>query len=250
MDTFVKNTTGRAADWEAAGLEWLARAEPDGGVRICRVLGRPDGGLELERIREAAPSKSAAGAFGQALAVTHDAGAPAFGAGPDGWEGDGYQGPAGQQLDLRLGSWESWGEFCDAARVAPLVRAGRFGADERALFGKLCDRLRAGDFDDDDAPARCHGDLWSGNVLWSEDEVVLIDPTAFGGHRESDLAALSLFGAPHLREIIAGYQQVHPLQEGWEDRVALHQIHLMLLHAVLFGGGYVTRALEIARRYA
>lgn len=130
------------------------------------------------------------------------------------------------------------------------MRAGRFGAQERSLFGKLCERLRSGDFDDDDAPARCHGDLWSGNVLWSENEVVLIDPSAFGGHRESDLAALSLFGAPHLREIIAGYQQVHPLQEGWEDRVALHQIHLMLLHAVLFGGGYVTRALEIARRYA
>ena len=79
---------------------------------------------------------------------------------------------------------------------------------------------------------------------------MLIDPTPYGGHPEDDLAALALFSAPHLREIVAGYQQVTPLELGWEERVELHQLHLLLLHAVLFGGGYVRQAVAAARRYS
>ncbi|MCP3426597.1 fructosamine kinase family protein [Rothia sp. AR01] len=251
METFIKHTSGSAAGWERAGLEWLTAAEESGGARVCRVLGVTEDGLELERIAEAAPSKAAARAFGQGLAMTHDAGAPAWGAAPEGWRNDGFQGPAGQQIPLQLGAWDSWGRMYAAARVAPL--AGRLsGLDpaDRALLDRLCERLRAGEFDDDDAPSRIHGDLWAGNVLWSPEEAVLIDPMAYGGHREDDLAALALFGAPHLREIVAGYEQARPLEPGWQERVELHQLHLVLLHAVLFGGGYVNQALSIARRYA
>ena len=49
-------------------------------------------------------------------------------------------------------------------------------------------------FDDGSAPARLHGDLWAGNLLWTADGGVLIDPAAHGGHRETDLAMLALFG--------------------------------------------------------
>ena len=33
--------------------------------------------------------------------------------------------------------------------------------------------------------------------MWTPDGVVLIDPAAHGGHRETDLAMLALFGCPH-----------------------------------------------------
>ena len=56
------------------------------------------------------------------------------------------------------------------------------------------ERCAAGDFDDDDPPARLHGDLWSGNVMWTPTGAVLIDLAAHGGHRETDLAMLALFG--------------------------------------------------------
>lgn len=250
MDTFVKKTTGRSLAWERAGLEWLAEAQEQGGARVVRVLGTGSAGLELERVASASPSVEDARAFGQALAATHGAGAPAFGAGPPGWEGDGLQGPAADQLPLVLGSWESWGEFFAVARVEPLVERGGFSAAERKAFEAVCARLRAGDFDDAAAPARLHGDLWAGNVLWSVQGAVLIDPTVYGGHREDDLAALALFGAPHLEEIMAGYQQVHPLEAGWRQRQELHQLHLVLLHAVLFGGSYGTQAVQTARRFA
>jgi fructosamine-3-kinase len=86
-------------------------------------------------------------------------------------------------------------------------------------------------------PARLHGDLWSGNVLWSVGRPFLIDPVAYGGHREVDLAMLRLFGAPG-PGLLAAYEEVAPLAAGHEDRVALWQLFPLLVHAVLFGGGY------------
>lgn len=253
MDIFRKQGTQRAIDWEAAGLRWLAQAQDDGGARVAQVVST-EGELVIERIRETPPSRRVAGDFGAALAVTHAAGASAFGAGPAGWSGPGLQGPAGGQIELALTSRDAWGQMWARDRVMPLVgRLKKLSSAERAVFEKLAERLSAGEFDgafgSGARPARVHGDLWSGNVLWGEEQAVLIDPAAYGGHPEDDLAALALFGAPHLSEIIAGYQQVTPLEAGWEDRVELHQLHLLLLHAVLFGGGYVRQSVEAARRY-
>ena len=81
-------------------------------------------------------------------------------------------------------------------------------------------------------PSRIHGDCWSGNVLWSGGRGWLIDPAAHGGHRESDLAMLALFGAPHLGEILAAYQEAAPLADGWAARVPLHQLHPLLVHVL------------------
>src|SRR5262249_36234854 len=87
-------------------------------------------------------------------------------------------------------------------------------------------------------PARLHGDLWSGNVMWTGDGAVLIDPAAHGGHRETDLAMLALFGFPFLDGVLAGYQTVRRLRGGGRGRVDRHQPYPLLAHVVLFGGGY------------
>jgi fructosamine-3-kinase len=101
----------------------------------------------------------------------------------------------------------------------------------------------------DEPPARLHGDLWAGNLLWAADHRVwLIDPAAYGGHREVDLAMLRLFGAPDPRAL-AAYAEAHPLAAGHEERVALYQLLPLLVHAVLFGGGYGASAERAARRY-
>jgi fructosamine-3-kinase len=96
-------------------------------------------------------------------------------------------------------------------------------------------------------PARIHGDCWSGNVLWSGGRGWLIDPAAHGGHRESDLAMLALFGAPYLDRVLAAYQDVTPLAAGWQARMPLHQLHPLLVHVCLFGTGYREAALSAAR---
>ena len=100
-------------------------------------------------------------------------------------------------------------------------------------------------------PCSRHGDLWNGNVLWGLDgHAWLIDPAAYGGHREADLAMLALFGLPHLPRVLDAYIEVAPLADGWEDRAALHQIFPLLGHACHFGGGYGPRAADLAARYA
>jgi fructosamine-3-kinase len=101
----------------------------------------------------------------------------------------------------------------------------------------------------EEPPARIHGDLWSGNVVWGADgNVWLIDPAAHGGHRETDLAMMSLFGLPHLDRVLAAYEDAAPLADGWRDRVPLHQLHPLLVHSVLFGGSYGGRAAAAAQR--
>ena len=82
--------------------------------------------------------------------------------------------------------------------------------------------------------------------MWTPGGAVLIDPAAHGGHRETDLAMLALFGCPHFEAVIEGYQAHRPLREGWRDRVGLHQLYPLLAHVVLFGGGYARQTLAAA----
>jgi fructosamine-3-kinase len=234
--------------WEAAGLRWLAGA---GGARVVEVHDVSDVQLVLDRLTSAAPTRGAARSFGRALAATHDSGARAWGSGPDGWGGDGFFGPLSQPLPMPLGRWDTWGAFYSEARLAPMVRrcrdAGVYDAGDADVLDRLVGRVADGAFDTDDAPSRIHGDLWSGNLMWTDDGVTLIDPAAHGGHRETDLALLALFGTPHLETVLDGYEQAHPLAAGWRDRVGLHQMHCLLVHAEIFGGGYGAQALAVAR---
>lgn len=232
---------------EAAGLRWLAEAR---GARVAAVLEVSADTLVVERIQPATPTREAAAAFGAALVRTHDAGAAAFGAGPEGWEGDGYIGDA----PLPLRPAEHWGTFYADQRVLPYARAAHRARDlgdaELAIVQQLCTRLRAGDFDDGAPPARIHGDLWSGNVLWSPEGVALIDPAAHGGHRITDLAMLALFGSPYLTTILEAYESTSSHLPGhWRELIALHQVHPLLVHAQLFGGGYGPQAAAAAARY-
>lgn len=251
MDDIVKSDRDAPEGFfeaEAAGLAWLAEAEPDGGARVVRVRDVAPGRIRLERIERGRADARAAAAFGRALAVTHDAGAPAFGAPPDGWEGTIFIG----RLPQPSAASSSWGRFYARDRVLPFLepaqRAGNLAAADADLVRAACDLVAAGAFDDDDPPARLHGDLWHGNVLWSPRGVVLIDPAAHGGHRETDLAMLDLFGCAHLDDVLAGYRDVHPLAPGWRERIPVHQLHPLAVHAVGHGPSYGRALADAARR--
>lgn len=231
---------------EAAGLSWLA---VPGSVPVARVLSVGPTSITVSRVNSTPPSARAAAVFGAQLAATHSAGASDFGVGPDGWSGDGFIGDA----PLSLRPTPRWGEFYAEQRVLPYAqrahRQGSLDASGLAVIQALAERLSAGEFDDELPPARLHGDLWVGNVLFSGDSVVLIDPAAHGGHRITDLAMLALFGLPHLAEVYAGYADAFPLADDWTDLLGLHQLHPLLVHAALFGGGYGEQAVRAARRY-
>ena len=253
MTDFVKHHAGAPAGyfaWEAAGLRWLSRV--DGGAPCAQVVSCDTASLTLRRLASVTPSSEAAHQFGSRLAVTHDAGAAAFGAGPEGWDGPGFFGPGrppSQPLPMPLRRHRRWGDFYADERLAPMAElaGARLDASTHDAVDCVMARCRAGDFDDDDQPARLHGDLWSGNVMWTPDGVVLIDPAAHGGHRETDLAMLALFGCPYYDVVIAGYQRVRSLTPGWRNRTALHQLFPLLAHVVLFGGGYARQTDAAAR---
>ena len=167
---------------EAAGLRWLAEAD---GVRVPEVLAVDHECLILAWVEPGKNTADAAAAFGRDLARTHNAGAATYG--PD---HDGYIG----RLPLPNRPAASWPEFFAVRRILPYLKLARDrGAvtdDEAAAVESVVRRLPA--LVPEEPPARLHGDLWNGNVLWGLDgQVWAIDPAAHAGHRETDLAMLS-----------------------------------------------------------
>ncbi len=230
---------------EARGLQWLASAA--GGVDVPEVLAVESDCLVLQWVEPGKTTPEAADAFGHGLAATHAAGAPRFGteSGDDGFIGS---------LPLPNRTAPTWPEFFATRRVLPYLKLARDrghisaqdAADVEGVVRRIVDLAGP-----EEPPARLHGDLWSGNVIWGQDSRVwVVDPAAHGGHRETDLAMLALFGCPQLPRVMDAYQEAAPLADGWEDRVPLHQLFPLLVHASLFGGGYGVRAGEAARRLA
>ena len=256
MSEFVKTRRDAPTGFfeaEAAGLRWLSQATGDGGAAVVRVQQVERGRIVLDEVHEARPTVDAARAFGRALAVTHQAGADAFGEPPTGYDGPCFIG----KRPLETRPVASWGSFYALQRVLPYARiaqdAGNLTVAELDTVRRACDLVAGGAFDDDEPPARLHGDLWNGNVLFTEAGVVLIDPAAHGGHRETDLAMLQLFGCPFVDDILSAYDIASPLHDGWQDRVPLHQLHPLAVHAAGHGRSYgvaLVRAAEATRALA
>ena len=243
---------------EANGLRWLA--EP-GALRVPEVVtvvdpepgadddesGRQADGprlLALEWIDEGRLDATGQEQLGRGLAEMHAAGAESFGG----------------KSPLRLGPLKipnepagSWTEFYSERRLRPLAEQAesRNSLPDgcRQQIENVCERL--GDLaGPEEPPARLHGDLWSGNVMADGDgRPTLIDPAAYGGHREVDLAMLQLFGGPSER-CFAAYHETNPLADGHEERVQLWQLFPLLVHAVLFGGGYGSSVARLASSLA
>ncbi|MBF6076860.1 fructosamine kinase family protein [Nocardia beijingensis] len=225
---------------EAAGLSWLRAAAPGPAQALLpEVVAADDRTLVLPWLEETGPSPAAAERFGRDLAALHAAGAESFGAPWEGWIA---------RLPLPNtpadGPWSRW--YAEQ-RLAPYLAraAGSLGADGIRLVERVIDRIDelAGPAE---PPAPIHGDLWSGNIVWTRERAMLVDPAAHAGHRETDLAMLALFGAPHLDRIRAAYQEIHPLADGWRTRTPLHQLHPLLVHVALFGATYRARTLAAA----
>ncbi len=243
---FAKTHPGAPPEFfttEAIGLTWLRTAAAVAVPEVLAVSDEPPNHLVLEWVDEGPSRKGTERELGVALARLHRAGASCFGredrrtTGSRGLPNE----PAG-----------TWAEFYASSRLQPLARLAR---DAHALPEDAIVDLEAlarglGRFDPDhEPPSRLHGDLWAGNRLVdTAGDSWLVDPAAHGGHREFDLAMMRLFGG-FGPDCFTAYDDTYPLATGWRDRVALHQVAPLVVHAIKFGGHYVDAARDAIARY-
>ncbi|HEY1023594.1 MAG TPA: fructosamine kinase family protein [Sphingobacteriaceae bacterium] len=207
---------GVSAEQQFLLMEWI-----DPGTRTCKA--------EYE--------------LGRKLAGLHRNSASAFGL-----DHDNFIGSLPQSNRLT----RTWDDFFISERIEPLLKTAidnglisRTVVADLSLIAKtLLSRCPI------EMPALLHGDLWSGNVMFTAGgEPMLIDPAVYYGHREMDIAMTNLFGG-FSDEFYAGYQHEFPLEGGWRDRVDLWNLYPLLVHLNLFGVGYLPQVKTILKRFS
>ncbi|MCP3937288.1 MAG: fructosamine kinase family protein [Actinomycetia bacterium] len=242
---FAKTKPDASLDFfatEAAGLEWLREPHI---VAVPEVLavGTDPPWLVLEWIETGHGGPDEA-AFGENLAALHLSGAECFGRTDR--QKTGSRGLPNEPC-------VSWADFLRTNRLEPLMRLAvdsdslhhQVIADIESVAGRLESLLGLTEL-----PARLHGDLWAGNRMVGADGTSwLIDPACFGGHREFDLAMMRLFGG-FGEDVFAAYDDYYPLSPAWRDRIDLHQLVPLMVHAIKFGGSYHSATAAVAARYS
>ena len=192
---FLKTNASAPPDMFPAEAEGLAFLREASALRIPEVLAVSEatpgtaGFLVLELLTSGPRVRDFDERLGRGLAELHRFGAPSFGLARDNFIGS---------LPQSNRSHPSWAEFYWRERLEPQlersVARGLASARMRAGFERLATELPRW-VGPHEPPARLHGDLWGGNLhVDARGDPCLIDPAAYGGHREMDLAMMKLFG--------------------------------------------------------
>ena len=113
----------------------------------------------------------------------------------------------------------------------------------------LCDKLDKFLNISGEKPALIHGDLWSGNYFPDSDgKPCIFDPAVYYGLREADLAMTELFGRLP-QKFYDVYQEVFPMNPGYEERKDLFNLYHLLNHLNIFGSSYLSSVERVVKRY-
>ncbi|WP_261809266.1 fructosamine kinase family protein [Levilactobacillus humaensis] len=216
-------------DHEVAGLQALGQA-----INVPEVIGSGqidgDAYLILEYLEIGQGSQRE---LGEAVARVHQVTAPRFGF---------DQNNLTDKLPKNNAWQDDWTHFYLEQRLDPLVKR----AQEHHLWNagrqQAYDRVRQNIIDENQhrqiTPSLLHGDLWSGNYLFTADGTpTLIDPDVLYGDREFDLAMTTIFGG-FSADFYRGYQERYPLTAGYQERLPHYQLYYLLAHLNLFGETY------------
>lgn len=171
--------------------------------------------------------------LGMGLAHLHQHTRPQYGL-----EYDNYIGALSQSN----ASADTWDDFFIAQRIHPLVKSaqdkGYLPAETQRKFESFLKRVP--ELFPEERPALIHGDLWGGNLLsGTQGEPALIDPAVYYGHREAELAFMTLFDQqPDI--FYRAYETVWPLVPDFPTRVKYYNLYPLLVHLNLFGTSYLS----------
>jgi fructosamine-3-kinase len=228
---------------EALGLDLLRQTD---ALHIPTVIGY---GQELDKsylildyIEPGTPDKQYWETLGQALAVLHSHTQPKFGLSFDNYIGSLPQAntPTANGLD-----------FFFEQRLLPQAGMALYkGLLSKQSYDALFRlKTRLPDLLPNERPALLHGDLWSGNVVVTEaGQPALIDPSVYFGFREAELSFTKLFGGFSQRFYDA-YDEAFPLQDNFDERVAIYNLYPLLVHVNLFGSGYVSGVERVLNQF-
>lgn len=242
---FMKTYSGNAEMClaEAGGLRALTATKT---LYIPEVLFVDASCLVLEYIESGAPTASFFTCFGHAFAALHkhENGRDTYGFSENNFLGN------TPQINTPAADWATFfweNRLLYQLRLAEKKRLAN--ADLSAAFARLETKfydLLAGS---EEPPTLLHGDLWSGNfMVTAASEPCLIDPAAYYGHREADLAMTKLFGG-FSNAFYLAYEETYPLAAGHERRLGLYKLYHIMNHLNLFGGSYAGQASSLLHEY-
>ncbi len=234
---------------EAAGLEALRRP---GTIGVPRPLAvgtdreRNASFLMLEYLESALWAPGYWEMFGHELAALHRAACRPLTGGPFGFPEDNFIGATPQKNTPRA----SWVAFFRDCRLLPQIElvGERLDASTRHRLSRLLEHL--GDYlPEPEFPSLLHGDLWSGNAVCGPDgKAWILDPAAYVGHFEAELAMTELFGG-FPASFYRAYHEANPIDSGYQQRRDLYNLYHLLNHLNLFGTSYLGAVREISYRY-
>ena len=237
-DFFVKWNTNSKANMFQSEYNGLKVLKDTNTIRIPNVLCFDDDFLILEFIPPSNPNNAFWEVFGQKLALMHKQTHSKFGLDFDNYIGSLYQDNTQNK---------NWTEFFIQNRLQAQLSIGNFSGTLLSDFDKLFQKLP--NLFPNEKPALLHGDLWSGNFLAKNgDAPMLIDPAIYYGNREMDIAMSKLFGGFN-SDFYFAYNESHPLENGWEERIQICNLYPLLVHVNLFGGAYINQVKNILSYY-
>lgn len=248
-DFFLKWNAGGPSDLflkEAEGLTEMGSAVNQfldiPKVLLSKSLDDLPGLILMEYLQPAISTAGFDEKLGRGIAQLHRKQAPQFG-----FHHSNYCGTT-----LQDNNWNSnWPDFFAQQRIWRLVEQLRsrrgLSASELKVYEKLVNKMHSL-LGHDTVPSLIHGDLWSGNYLFTVNGPALIDPACYYADREMELGMMNLFGGFSSR-VWGAYQEEWPLPPGWQQRIKLYQLYHILNHYLLFGGSYGQQAIGIAGKY-
>lgn len=236
MEKFVKQNNSSFKDAllkEKDGLELLNKElKHNDYIFTPKVFNVNENSLEIEKIDSIFPTKELSKQFGIGLAKLHKKTYDSYGYNTNNYIG----------LNLQKNSFsKNWGEFFITNRLLfqiELIKDSKIKNSFINILQKNSKRLE--DFLNQNSkhPSLVHGDLWSGNVLYSQDKIYLIDPAIYYGDREVDIAMTEVFGGFD-EEFYNAYNEIYPLSGFYQKKKVIYNLYHYLNHYNLFGSGYL-----------